>query len=141
MRIVYTINCLLFLFCFSFTSRSQSVQPAASGIRLVSPAAFKTTYENIKTKKLLLDVRTPSEYKKGHLKNAILIDIFRDDFADAVKQLDPNQPVFVYCGVGGRSAEAAEILQKAGFKTVYDLDGGIKAWQQQNFPVTISDAE
>lgn len=137
MRIVYTINCLLFILFTSLPSRSQTGQ----GIKLVSPSTFKTAYQNTNGGKVLLDVRTPSEYAKAHLKDAVLIDIFRDDFNDAIQKLDRNQPIFVYCAVGGRSAEAAEILQKAGFKIIYDLDGGIKAWQKENLPLVSQEAK
>lgn len=132
MRIVYPINCLLFILLTTLTSSAQST---ASAIKVISPATFKSTFQNTKGPKLLLDVRTPAEYAKVHLENAILIDILSDDFEKAIKRLDNSQPVFVYCAVGGRSAEAAETLQKAGFKVIYDLDGGVKAWQKQNLPV------
>lgn len=135
MRIVYTINCFLFILFTSLTSGAQTAQSAGSTIKVVSPAAFNTLYQTTKTKKLLLDVRTPAEYAKGRLENAVLLDILRDDFMDAIKRLDNTQPVFVYCAVGGRSADAAEMLQKVGFKTIYDMDGGLKAWQKQNLPV------
>src|SRR5688572_18870753 len=98
MRIVYPVNCLLFILLTCLNLQSQTVQ---TEIRVVPPATFKSAYDNTKTKKILLDVRTPSEYAKAHLKNAVLIDIFRDDFADVIKQLDHTHPVFVYCAVGG----------------------------------------
>jgi rhodanese-related sulfurtransferase len=43
--------------------------------------------------------------------------------------LDKNKPVLVYCAAGGRSASAAKDLKKAGFKKVYDLEGGYDAWE------------
>jgi phage shock protein E len=135
MRIVYPINCLLLILFTALTSSSQTTQTNVSPIKVVSPEVFNKTYQQTTTKKIMLDVRTPAEHAKVHIKNSILLDIFRDDFNDLIKQLDRNQAVFVYCAVGGRSAEAAEILEKAGFKTIYDLDGGIKAWQKQNLPV------
>ncbi|HEY1120964.1 MAG TPA: rhodanese-like domain-containing protein [Haloferula sp.] len=83
----------------------------------------------------LLDVRTPEEWKEGHLEKAKLITLSKEGFVEKVKaELDPKKPVLVYCKSGGRSAKAAKQLREAGF-TVYDLDGGITAWQKAGKPV------
>jgi rhodanese-related sulfurtransferase len=137
MRISNFTNCLVLIVISSLMACSQTTPTQTAKINLVSPEVFNQTLQSLKSPKILLDVRTPAEYKKGHLENAILIDIFRDDFLEAIRQLDTTQAVFVYCGIGGRSEEAAEILQKNGFKTIYDLDGGISAWRKQNLPVTM----
>lgn len=83
----------------------------------------------------LLDVRTPGEFSKGHLQNAVLINLFDDDFNERLYKTDRSKPVYVYCAVGGRSAEAAEILIANGYTEVFNLDGGIVAWQKAGFPV------
>jgi rhodanese-related sulfurtransferase len=78
----------------------------------------------------LIDVRTPGEYKNGHIKNAQLINYMSDDFkAKAFKGLDKTKPVLVYCASGGRSAKSAKIYKEAGFKKVYNLVGGFRAWE------------
>ncbi|HSP44334.1 MAG TPA: rhodanese-like domain-containing protein [Luteolibacter sp.] len=77
----------------------------------------------------LLDVRTEEEWNEGRIEGATRIGIAGDDFvARAAKELDPSKPVVVYCRSGNRSAQAARKLEKLGFKTIYDLKGGIKAW-------------
>ena len=77
----------------------------------------------------LIDVRTPVEFKKGHLKNAKLINFFDKDFkSEILKKIDKNKPVYVYCKSGGRSAKAAKIYKAAGFKKVFNLLGGFNAW-------------
>ena len=55
-------------------------------------------------------------------------DYWRDRMCSGriIEKLDKDQAVFLYCGVGIRSAKAATILRKKGFKYVYDLDGGYK---------------
>ena len=76
----------------------------------------------------ILDVRTPSEFKSGHLKNAILADWTNPaSFNEKVRSLDKTKTVYTYCQIGGRSAQATTWLVKNGFK-VYNLDGGIAAW-------------
>lgn len=111
--------------------KSTSSEPQAGG--LITPSAF---YQKIQSEKgALIDVRTPGEYKKGHLKGARLLDIFSDNFEAEIDKLDKNATYFVYCGTGGRSAECAEMMQKKGFKKVYDMDGGIRKWQSEGLPV------
>lgn len=82
----------------------------------------------------ILDVRTPEEFENGHLNNAQNIDWNGDDFSGKVKAFDKSKPVFVYCLSGGRSASAANQLRSEGFKQVYELDGGILAWRNDNLP-------
>lgn len=83
----------------------------------------------------LVDVRTPEEFGKGHLKAARNIDYRSDQFAVMAAKLDKSRPVFVYCQVGGRSRAAANWLNKQGYKTVYELKGGFADWSAAGFPV------
>ena len=92
--------------------------------------------ELISTQKgTILDVRTPEEVAKGHLKNAKTINIYDKDFEEQVNLLQKDKSVFVYCGSGKRSANAAKILKNSGFKKVYNLLGGITAWNDNGFEV------
>lgn len=81
----------------------------------------------------LVDVRTADEYDVEHLDQAINIDWKSDQFDDELAGLDKNKPVYMYCRSGSRSAQAAEHLRMAGFKQVYEMKGGIEAWQQDLF--------
>ena len=83
----------------------------------------------------LVDVRTPQEYAQGHLANSQLIDFTRPDFKEKISQLDKDQPIVVYCAVGGRSASATNVLKSAGFKEIYDLQRGIRGWLAAGLPV------
>lgn len=83
----------------------------------------------------LVDVRTEQEYGNGHLKEAILINIQGQDFTTkATQQLDKQKPVIIYCRSGRRSMQAAQILVNEGFDTVYNMKGGILAWQAEGLP-------
>lgn len=83
----------------------------------------------------LLDVRTAEEFAEGHLEGALNVDINQETFLqDAKTVLETEKPVAVYCRSGRRSAKAAEILIKEGFK-VTNLEGGILAWTEEKMPV------
>mgnify|MGYP005842870749 CR=1 FL=1 len=83
--------------------------------------------ENPEGSYTLLDVRQPGEYEEEHLAGAKLIPL--GQLGDAVAELDKTKPVITYCAIGGRSRVAAQLLQGYGFQEVYNLKGGIKAWQ------------
>lgn len=83
----------------------------------------------------LLDVRTPEEWAEGTLKDAVKINYKGDHFEQEIESLDKNIPVYVYCRSGGRSASAADVLKEKGFIKVYNLDGGITSWQENEFEI------
>lgn len=78
----------------------------------------------------LLDVRTTDEYIESHLENAHNICVTDDDFKEKAEGLNRDEPVYVYCKKGGRSAKAAKILQEMGFTKIYDMKGGILLWEE-----------
>lgn len=78
---------------------------------------------------LLLDIRQPEEYEEGHLPGSKLIPL--PVLADSLAELDQDKDTIVYCGVGGRSQIAARFLAARGFPRIYQLRGGIEAWEQQ----------
>ncbi|MEZ4921018.1 MAG: rhodanese-like domain-containing protein [Saprospiraceae bacterium] len=123
----YTFIFLLLSVFVSCTSESTAQAQVQSG--KVNVAQFEQLIA--KGNVQLIDVRTPEEYKAGHLKGATNIDFYATDFAARMKKLDANKPVLVYCAVGGRSGSAASKLSGMGFKQIYDLQGGIRAWASQ----------
>ncbi|MFQ3326134.1 MAG: rhodanese-related sulfurtransferase [Salibacteraceae bacterium] len=84
---------------------------------------------------VILDVRTADEVGEGFIKGAQNIDITQPDFLKKIKSLDKNDPVYVYCKKGGRSANASEKLAKAGFTKVYNMMGGFDSWKDAGYPV------
>lgn len=75
----------------------------------------------------LLDVRQPKEYQKAHIPGAKLVPL--SELGDSLNELDPARGVIVYWAAGGRSRVAAHLLSGQGFTDIYNLKGGIKAWQ------------
>lgn len=108
---------------------------AQAQIVKLDPQNFEKKLQSL-TNPVLVDVRTSIEFSQGHLKNAVLIDFNSADFKSRLSKLDKTKPVFVYCAVGGRSNAAVSILSETGFKEIYDLQGGISAWQRANKPIT-----
>ena len=85
---------------------------------------------------VIFDVRTASEFAEGHIEGAINIDYKQGDFVERSKATLPkDRTIAVYCRSGRRSAGAADLLAKEGFKLV-NLKGGIIAWQEAKKPVT-----
>jgi rhodanese-related sulfurtransferase/rubrerythrin len=78
---------------------------------------------------VLLDVRQPEEYEAEHLPGAKLIPLA--ELGARLSELDPEKPAIVYCAIGGRSRVASQVLAGKGFKEVFNLSGGIKAWNSE----------
>ncbi len=96
-------------------------------VKILSPEVYK---EHIAAgTPVILDVRTPREYKQGHIEGARNLDIFqRGKFQSQCELLKRDQPVYLYCRSGNRSRKAGRILTQMGFKEIYDLQGGILNW-------------
>ena len=80
---------------------------------------------------LLLDVRTPEEYAKGHIPGALLVPV--DELADRLEQLAPykERGIVTYCQSGRRAERARGILQEAGFQNLRVLEGSIARWREE----------
>ena len=94
----------------------------------------KSFTEKLKTNEnpQLLDVRTPEEYNTEHIGDAKNVNWNGDDFVAKASTYDKSKPIFVYCKLGGRSAQAADKLAELGFKEIYNLNGGIMKWNAEN---------
>ncbi len=84
---------------------------------------------------VILDVRTPQEYKESRLDKAMNIDVSAPDFAAKLAPLDRNASYAVYCRSGNRSATALLLMKQAGFTSAFHLGGGIGAWTAAGLPV------
>ncbi len=81
----------------------------------------------------VLDVRSPDEWKKGHVPGAA--HSYVADFDGSPKKLDKRKPLVTYCGSGYRASLAASLLQKFGFEDVRNVPGSWKAWLASDYPV------
>jgi phage shock protein E len=121
--------CLLLMIFACISCEAQQKK----GTELLLPAQF--TSAMAKDKGQLIDVRTPKEYKAGHLENAVNIHLYDKDFNERINKLDKKKTVYVYCKVGGRSAEAVELLKQNGFQHIVELKGGTDAWTEAGKPL------
>lgn len=78
---------------------------------------------------IIIDSRRPDEWEMGIIENALMINIMDAvDFNEKAVKLDPSKNYYVYCRSGVRSITACNILENMGFKTTYNLLGGIIGW-------------
>lgn len=108
--------------------------------RDLSVDSAKTIIIDKNEKILIIDVRTPSEYRgmSGHLPGAVLKPL--GEINDWYKEFLPqqNEAIWVVCQSGHRSAIASRFLVRHGFSRVSNIIGGMLAWNRKNFPVARS---
>ena len=81
----------------------------------------------------VLDVRTPQEFAEGHIASAVNLPL--DEVEGRASEVPGDKTVYVICRSGNRSAQASEILKKAG-KDVKNVGGGMNDWASAGYPVT-----
>lgn len=79
-------------------------------------------------KPLLLDVREPWEFERARIEGARLVPM--REVPSRVGEIDASKPVVAICHHGGRSMQVAVFLEKAGYKNVHNLVGGVDAWSR-----------
>jgi rhodanese-related sulfurtransferase len=85
---------------------------------------------------VIVDVREKDEWDEGHIPDAIHMSRGTIELDIEQKVPDSNTMIICHCGGGGRSALAAESLQKMGYKNVHSMAGGLKAWRAAGLPTT-----
>jgi rhodanese-related sulfurtransferase len=107
------------------------------GFSSVNPQAAQEMLKNSGT--TLLDVRTPEEFRAGHLKGATLIPVA--ELAERIGELgsEKERQILVYCRGGNRSLAASRILKQNGFTRIANLQGGIMAWTGAGYPTANGD--
>lgn len=115
---------------FTHTSKAEATNAPAQLVTV--PEAEKLIADK---KVVVLDVRTPSEFAAGHIAGATNLDFHDKDFQAKLGKLDKSQPYLVHCAVGGRSGKAGKLMSTMDFKSVYDLKGGLTAWEKAGKPV------
>lgn len=118
---------LIISICFGLFSCSS--QADSTTIEIIETESLKTAIQEPNIQ--LLDVRTPWEYNKGKIGNAINANIYSSDFESIILNLDRNKPVYIYCHKGKRSNNAAKKLADLGFKKIYDYRKGWAGWRKK----------
>lgn len=102
---------------------------------LVSPSMAIRLMNNY-DETLIIDIRAVAEYKNGHIKGAKNAPL--NEFASSIESFssNKNKPVLLYCNSGSTATRAINLLKKAGFEKINNLEGGIVAWKEANMPLT-----
>lgn len=124
------IVCVSFLLlaepdCIAMENSGQSIEINAAAEKIKkNPKAF-----------YILDVRTPAEFREGHVPGAHNIDFWGATFEYDIEKLPKDKPVLLYCRTGKRSAGAEEVLKKSGFKNIVHMPAGFDAWKKAGLPI------
>ena len=95
------------------------------------------SYENIgpeefealmKKGHMVIDVRPEVELVEGEIEGHVTINFFDPTFKEEVDKLDRNNTYLLHCRSGNRSGKACQLMATMGFTSLYNLDGGIQAW-------------
>jgi phage shock protein E len=108
---------------------------AATKVENIKPEQFDALRKADTHSTVVLDVRTKEEYREGHIPGSVLIDFNADDFEQQVAKLDKSKTYLVHCAAGGRSARACKKMDQLGFQKLYNLEGGMGAWEKAGKPV------
>ena len=96
----------------------------------LNPNDFKEAFES--SDAVIIDVRTAPEIAVGKISGALEIDFYGADFTQRILQLDRDKAYFMVCRSGGRSGQACSFMSQNGFKELYNLAGGMIAWEVQH---------
>jgi phage shock protein E len=136
-RIIYILVLLLAVqSCSSKTDDKSSTSEATVSkpqIENLDAVTFKAKVES--GNGIILDVRSPGEVAQGYIANAVIINIYDQNFIAELNKLPKDKEVYVYCASGVRSIQAAEILQQNGFSHIYNLREGLMDWQRSGYPI------
>jgi rhodanese-related sulfurtransferase len=113
---------------------------------LATGTGFSQTVKNVNAeefKKMIdakkgevIDLRTTNEIEsKGKIRDSKQLDYLAKDSEEQIKKLDKNKTYLIYCAGGGRSGQAAELMQKLGFKEVVNLEKGFDDWKRKGFEI------
>ena len=97
-------------------------------------AALLKKYRNL----VILDIRTPKEFKAGRLKGAKNLNYYADDFEAKIDALDRAKTYLVHCASGGRSGKSMKLFKQKKFAAVYHMKDGYKGWTAAK-PPTVRD--
>lgn len=108
------------------------IRQRLSGVRDIGPveATRMLNHDNA----VMVDMRADKEYREGHIVNAVHAPEGNDDAADKLGKYR-DRPLIVYCRSGQRSVGVCSKLRKQGFESVYNLRGGVLAWQKAELPL------
>jgi rhodanese-related sulfurtransferase len=126
---------LLFLAFFGVLGILALFEARARFSGMKSIGATEATVLSNRSNALFLDVREDKDFRAGHIPDAVHIPL--KQLPDRVGELEKykDRPVIAYCRSGNTSTAAGGLLKKHGFDNLYNLRGGVMAWQSANLPL------
>ncbi len=121
------------LTCLASPLSAQTAAPAVAVKNVSADDAEKLLKE--KKEIVVLDLRTETEFKAGHIAGAKNIDFLGGDFAKQIGALDKTKTYLVHCGSGRRSTKALEVFEAQKISSILHLNEGFKAWEAAGKPV------
>lgn len=123
---VLVVFVLLIAGCSSKTTAN--VGPVTAGVNSITVNQLKTELKaGLDENTIIVDLREPSLYKKRHIQGAVLIPFA--DFEKEYSQLDKDKRIILVCHMGSMGEAAGQFLIKQGYKQIYNLNGGMRAWE------------
>lgn len=124
---VWICRQILRIFAHLITMTETTETPAWHNLNV---AQFKAKMETAQT--VVLDVRTAAETAEYRIPGALTnLDFYNGEFESRFPEMDKDNTYLIYCRSGVRSAHACELMAAAGFKSLYNLRGGILAWMAE----------
>lgn len=111
---------------------SEERKPGKMHVANLNPNDYQNQYVSAAQPHSLIDVRSPAEFREGHIPGAVNIDL--ESLTHRLQEIPRDRPAIFYCRSGRRSEMAANFAAQAGYADVANL-GGIIAWQRQGLPV------
>jgi rhodanese-related sulfurtransferase len=126
----------IFLVAVAFVSGAMLIWPALRrGAGGAAVSIQEATLLINRQDALVLDVREPAEFEKGRVIGARNVPLSQLEGRAGELEKYKAKPVIVICASGNRSRSALGSLRRLGFQQVFELAGGVAAWQQAGLPL------
>lgn len=137
MDVSTTKTCLVFILTATFFVGCQDISTRFIGVQSIKPEQLYHVIAN-GSNPLILDIRAYSTFEKGRIKGAIKVDRHNiDGFLEKYPQ-DRDRMIITVCHSGWESQIAAAAIMSYGYPNTYNLKGGMKSWQQLEYPLAPS---
>ncbi|GAB4372999.1 MAG: hypothetical protein Kow0042_16670 [Calditrichia bacterium] len=141
MQIIHRLVGIYFIMLLVFASCGET-QTADGDYQIVKPQELAQWLEN-KKEMLIIDVRTPGEYvgELGHIEGSLLRPLQEMENWISEFEKNKNDRIVMVCRSGNRSGVSSRYFSRHGFKNVYNLQGGMRAWNKAGLPISRSKPE
>lgn len=137
--IILVIIIAVLISIFIYQNINRQIDEDGRTLVTVSAVKFKELVDSRSINDTILDVRTADEYAQTHIEGARLFDFYDYSFTDTLSALDKDSTYYIYCKSGARATRAMKIMENLGFKSIYNLKGGIEAWAHKKYPIISGD--